>query len=271
MSDKYGSFVDRSSSGDSPFPEGQNDGSRKVGRSRSRMETSLHTTGDNKTVVLNAICVILLFLSWVACCVAFAAPLHLVTLERSEAGLHSSISISFYWNHYRYRVSDEEVTKSYSNCHAGSCLAGGRVLVGLSSLAFVALTVSLLLLVLRMGGRHNVLPISTNAYLSTEVGLAAVTSFFLFLMSVVWGSACFQQTSSCLNNESDAASSPHATGYAFICVCLFFILAVFAILVHVRNLTLRNTDGAVLLSKDQSSSSIPQSSSLPSSQDSSQV
>jgi len=82
-------------------------------------------------------------------------------------------------------------------------------------------------------------------------------------MSVTWGGTCFRDGFSCNAAKGDSIGSIRATGYAFIIVCLFFLLATLGILYHLRQAEIFGTGRSLLPSS--TSAYPPSSSSYPSS------
>jgi len=254
MTDKYGSFENPS--------EDQS-------TIRYRVETSFSSGNtDNKHVILNAICVILLFLSWVACCVVFGAPLHTIDGTLKQQGANADGTLMFYWNRYSASFNGFSDSFDYGDC-SNCCKSGGQGLVALGTFAFLSLILSLIFVICRMSGRTHLLPFKKLAdnpikYLEVEMANIAWIAFLFFLMSVTWGGCCYQDSGNCdLIRSILDINSPRATGYAFICSCLFFLLITLGILYHLRQVELFGTVGSSLLpsSYPPSAAAYPSSSS----------
>jgi len=180
----------------------------------------------DRSKLLNVVAVVLLFLSWVATCVVFGGGLHTGTVLLFPNG---SVKFTFYWN----QLSTGSNSLSYaSDSQYQKCQSGGQGLLTFAVFAFLLLLVSLTLIILRLLHRAYLVPFigdSKDRYLRTELVSASVISFFFFLLAVIWGGSCFTWT---LNSAK--FDSTTATGFAYICVCLFFMIAATVLLYYVR-------------------------------------
>jgi len=149
---------------------------------------------------------------------------------------------TYYYNHVT-TVGAVTVDVSYSSmsgtCQT-KCLSGGQGLVAMAVFAFLTLMFSLTLIVLRMMSREHMVPMigeRKDRYFRAELAAAFMTTFFFFLMSVIWGGTCYNCTTSL-----STASSASATGFAFVCVCEFFMIAVCVLLYFIRKEELGQTE-----------------------------
>jgi len=174
---------------------------------------------SDKVKIYNILVFVLLFLTWVATCIAFGGALH--SSEQAVTGVKGT----FYWNKVVVGSDEFEYNKFHmENDDLGSkCDSGGKGLIALGTLTFLCVTCSITLFVLRMLSRQQIVPVIGNnikKYLTTEVILSFVATLLVFFMTMIWGATCFKAT-----KDSAGFASPTATGFAFICLSLFFMIA----------------------------------------------
>lgn len=171
------------------------------------------------------IALVTFFLTWVACCVHFGSPLQLCV---GNAGF----GYVFYWNGADNKVLGNEAFYSYDTLFDMSngqdiwkqCLNGGRGLLAFSVLSFFVLIVLMGLSIMRLIGKEHKVPkigASLLTYLTVELVLSFIVSFFFFLNVIIWGGSCF---SSARSYCTDNGNYPFAgTGYGY---TIFAFLAV---------------------------------------------
>jgi len=131
----------------------------------------------------------------------------------------------YYYNRYETWVHSygyHEQASGHSHVDS-SCYNGGTALLACGVLAFIGVTMKLILSSLRRLHYSHVVPIvggDKTAYFKVEVWLALFNLLFFFLMSVVWGATCYKALAA--NDEVSFDLKP--TGFAYICVCPFFCL-----------------------------------------------
>jgi len=188
--------------------------------------------------------IILVFLGWVACCVAFGGGLQ-------NANFHTSmmepIRVTFYWNRWKGSAgvvyySDSKIMQN--DDFQGWCLSGGRGFLALSAFAFIFLTFSLVLAIFRLIDQWHLIPILgkiKEKYIRGEMVLGFACCLLIFFMTITWGSTCFERVRS-----SNVFVDAIATGYAFICSCEFFLITNLLILYAVRNKELNTFDDSFI-------------------------
>jgi len=196
--------------------------------------------------VLNALAFVLMFVSWTATCAVFGGALHTtkITPVPTSPIVMKGSTLTWYYNHVVMESGGLTVDTSYSSASTGPCASkcqsGGQGLVAMAVFAFLTLMFSLTLIVLRMMSREYVIPMigeRKDRYFRAELVAAFLTTFFFFLMSVIWGGTCYNCTTT-----ADAVSSSSATGFAFVCVCEFFMIAVCVLLYFIRKEELGQTE-----------------------------
>jgi len=199
-----------------------------------------------KSKVLNALAFVLMFVSWTATCAVFGGALHTtkITPASGTGIVAQSFTLTYYYNHVVSTIPGfGTMSTSYSSWEGpcqNKCLTGGQGLVAMSVFAFLTLMFSLALIVLRMMNREHMIPMigeRKDRYFRAELFAAFMTTFFFFLMSVIWGGTCYNCTVS-----AGVVTSASATGFAFVCVCEFFMISVCVLLYFIRKEELGQTE-----------------------------
>jgi len=203
-------------------------------------------TYSNRIQILNGSLLVMMVLCWISCCVIFGGVLQ--TAGTTIANQYpESTTWDFYWNRIHQTISVngrvDDVVILYDDWDTETrCYSGGKSLVVIASLAFIALSVSSLLATFRTIGKNGAIPFckSRTTYLSTEVGLSSLTVIFFFVMSVIWGSTCFADSKKYFTEVENGNDNLRATGFAYLCFCLFLSIFVLIIISYLRNLELTN-------------------------------
>jgi len=198
-----------------------------------------------KAKVLNALAFVLMFVSWTATCAVFGGALHTTKTTPPLIIPQPMQGYTFTWYYNHVVASSGGVTQSMSYSSMDSvckdkCLSGGQGLVAMAVFAFLTLMFSLTLIVLRMMNREYMIPMigeRKDRYFRAELLAAFMSTFFFFLMSVIWGGTCYNCTAS-----AASVTSASATGFAFVCVCEFFMISVCVLLYFIRKEELGQTE-----------------------------
>lgn len=180
--------------------------------------------------------VLLQFLAWVACCVAFGAPLF-------NTSLRNYGSFVGYWDHIDGAMSYGYPAFNTGTNIATDCDGGGKGFIAMMVFAFLLLLPSMALSILRIFGKEDIFPFiqSRLQCVNIELGLIGLGVFFQFLAIVIFGGACFHPI-------QVSASSIQATGFAYIIVAWFFLIFALLLALYMR----RNMpDSASSASSDQ--------------------
>jgi len=131
---------------------------------------------------------------------------------------------------------------------AEKCSGSGRAMVTMAVLSFLLLSALLALSIVRtfnltFADRIPFWPSKRQTQLSVELLLSCIVSLFFVTMCGVWGAGCLKRT----NNWSSSqpfSSSVTTTGFAYIVVCLFFMLAATGLIVYIVSLEFSGESGA---------------------------
>jgi len=157
-------------------------------------------------------------------------------MSTHETVLSISLTSYYYYNRFEtwahsYGYHDQATGHSHVD---SSCYNGGTALLACGVLAFVSVTMKLLLSSFRRLHYSHVVPMiggDKTSYFKVEVLLAFFNLLFFFLMSVVWGTTCYKA----LESENDGDSFElKPTGFAYICVCTVFALLALLMTLYLR-------------------------------------
>jgi len=93
-------------------------------------------------------------------------------------------------------------------------------------------------MLLRLAGKWRGVPVvghNLDKYLRLEVVCALLNMFLFFLLVIAWGATCFEKVS-----RSSAFTNVTATGFAYLCVDLFFTVGVVVLMFFIRRSELGN-------------------------------
>jgi len=195
---------------------------------------------SNRIQILNGSLLVMMLLCWIACCVTFGGVLQ--TAQTTQALIHTkTIRWDFYWNRIAQSDSDGgSETIMYSDFDTTRCEGGGKGIIVAASLAFIALSTSSVLAIFRTLGKNGSIPFfqSRINYLAFEVALSSFTVIFFFLMTVIWGATCFTDSKKYFTDIDNGNDNLRATGFAYLCFCLFLTIFILILMSYLRNLEL---------------------------------
>jgi len=175
-------------------------------------------------------------LCWVGGITLFFGPL-MITEETFNLPPEMEMNSYYYYNRletWTHSFSYTDQT-TLTHAHVGtSCARGGTALLACGVLAFIGCTVKMVLNWLRRLNHGHIVPIvggDKAAYLNFELFLSFWNLLFFFLMSVIWGTTCYQALESTNDNDSFTL---RPTGYAYICVCSGFAFLSFLMTIYIR-------------------------------------
>jgi len=175
----------------------------------------------------------------------FGGALHTTKMQSPpQAPIIVASTQTYYYNYFTRDFQGTSKSLDYNSNNdalcGDKCSSGGQGLVAMAVFAFLTLMFSLALIVLRMMNREYMIPMigeRKDRYFRAELFAAFITTFFFFLMSVIWGGTCYNCTASV-----NLVTSVSATGFAFVCVCEFFMIAVCVLLYFIRKEELGQTE-----------------------------
>jgi len=195
---------------------------------------------SNRIQILNGSLLVMMLLCWISCCVTFGGVLQ--TGQTTQALLPvRTVTWDFFWNRIAQSYSDGgSETIMYTEFGTTRCESGGKGVIVIASLAFIALSTSIVLGVFRTLGKNGAIPFfkTRSTYLAFEVGLSSFTVIFFFLMTVIWGATCFTDSKKYFSDIDEGNDSLRATGFAYMCFCLFLTIFVLILMSYLRNLEL---------------------------------
>ena len=178
-----------------------------------------------KAKALNIVYLLLQFLTWIGCCVAFGAPLE--SMKQDAIGFGS---LETRYTIYAIRFTGEnDLADGRTSTFSGSatdidrlfdsrCEPGGNSLIAFNVFAFLGLLLSMALTISRIVGVQLPLVSHVKQSLFYETILIGWNVVNTFLALTIYGGACYHHL------EAANKTSVTATGYAYIIVCFFLII-----------------------------------------------
>jgi len=198
---------------------------------------------SNRIQILNGSLLVMMLLCWISCCVIFGGVLQTAQTTTVAHPPFITVTWDFYCNRIQTSSDDGNEVIMYGDWDQDTrCYSGGKALVVVASLTFIALSTSSLLAAFRTIGKNGAIPFfkSRSTYLSFEVALSSFTVIFFFVMSVIWGATCFADAKSFFTDVERGNDNLRATGFAYLCFCLFLSIFVLIMISYLRNLELTN-------------------------------
>lgn len=176
--------------------------------------------------LFNGIYMLLAMLAWASCIVAFSAEL----FRCQQSDIDTPHTYHFYYD----RIETVLGHLSFGDMNpilneVNGCTAGGRLLVGFDAVAFIGLTLALVLAGARIAGLHaHQLP-SPRQSLFFETILSVLATGSMFLALTTYGAKCYHDF-----QASPKFTEVRATGYAYVIVGFFMMLVGNALLTLVK-------------------------------------
>jgi len=213
---------------------------------------------EHRVTVTTIVVLVFLFLSWVGTCIAFGGPLHTAKIQIPNGNEELiTVNVVFRWNTIKW---GDEVSSYKTELPYGSvCKEGGDGLLAMAFFAFLGLLMSLVMGFCRVCKRMDLVPLQfqrLHAYFNFQLLLSVLISIFFFLMVVIWGATCWNETPNLLHAQDILVSSVAltATGFGYLIFCVVIMTVTSIIWAVLRNFEVEDVETASLLSSSSSSS-----------------